>query len=659
MNANHARSLVAGFRAFDSLLREIEVALVPSPGSPFFGPPNDITPAQQTLLLAQIQELRAAIIDALTTLGIGVGPASGHVRSSITTRLTFADIALQEIAPKQLRGYGDLQAGDTATLQRVLGDMARRIRATRASLEKSADFHARIEMLENAPIDRDALSTLDAIVSRRGLVELRGLFDAVLAQLEQRVFEIAVFGRVSCGKSSLLNAALGIDVLPVGVTPVTAVPTRIERAEHEGVLALRFADGTEKRAALGAIADFVAEEQNPGNEKHVTRVTAYVASERIPEGVALVDTPGVAALGKAGSRETYAYLPRCDLGIVAIDAGASPSHEDVQLLRMLRDSSIEARVVVTKIDRLSASDREAQINFIRRELTAALDTDVSVHGVSSVGAEASLARAWFDDEIAPLAPRARSLAEASIHRKMKRIRDATVSSLRAAVGTTAIDDPKRKAIDTIAGEAERTLEKHLSKCEQLASAARDVAPVAIQRVARILGKRADADDATLDDAAASASNDATSAISAELIAARDRLRELLVEAGVTGAKDDLQVDVIGAPVVKMDIARSARVHAARWLPKPMRAHRLLVLLSGAIGTPLERNFSRFGAELRTWARRELDRLSQQFAAAIGPLRARHVSAEDRASVLEDLRALGDESNGEVAPVGNSAATITT
>ncbi len=648
MNANHVRSLVAGFRAFDSLLREIEVALVPSPGSPFFGPPNDITPAQQTLLLAQIQELRAAIVEALKTLGIGVGPALGHARTSITTRLTFADIALQEIAPNQLRGYGDLTAGDTATLQRVLGDMARRVRSTRASLEKSADFRARIEMLQDASVDRDALRTLDAIVSRRGLVELRGLFDAVLAQLEQRVFEIAVFGRVSCGKSSLLNAALGIDVLPVGVTPVTAVPTRIEHAEHDGALALRFADGTEKRAALDAIADFVTEERNPGNEKHVTRVTAYVASPRIPEDVALVDTPGVAALGKAGSRETYAYLPRCDLGIVAIDAGASPSHEDVQLLRMLRDSSIEARVVVTKIDRLSASERDAQINFIRRELTAALDAEVSVHGVSSVGTEAGLARAWFDEEIAPLAPRARSLAEASIHRKIARIRHATISSLRAAKDATANDDPNRKAIDTIAGEAERTLEKHLSKCEQLASAARDVAPVAIQRVARILREQVDADDAALDAAAASASREATSAISAELIAARDRLRELLVEAGVTGAKDDLQVDVLGAPVPTTDIARAARVRAARWLPKSMRAHRLLVLLSKAIGALLVRNFSRFGAELRAWARRELDRLSQQFAAAIGPLRARRVSAEDRESLLADLRALGDDATDPVA-----------
>ncbi|MEO8876063.1 MAG: hypothetical protein ABI461_10785, partial [Polyangiaceae bacterium] len=248
--------------------------------------------------------------------------------------------------------------------------------------------------------------------------------------------------------------------------------------------------------------------------------------------------------------------------------------------------------------------------------------------------------------------RARSLAEASIQRKMKRIRDATISSLRAALDTTANDDPKRIAIDTIAGEAERTLETHLSKCEQLASAARDVAPVAIQRVARALSEPVDADDRALDAAAASASQEATSAISAELIAARDRLRELLAEAGVTSTKDDLQVDVIGAPVATTDIARSARVRAPRWLPKSMRSNRLLVLLSDAIGAPLERNFSRFGAELRTWARRELDRLSQQFAAAIGPLRARRISAEDGESLLADLRALGDEA---IDPVGSSAA----
>jgi hypothetical protein len=47
------------------------------------------------------------------------------------------------------------------------------------------------------------------------------------AEQQAKSFEIALFGRVSSGKSSLLNAVLETNLLPIGVTPVTAVPTRI------------------------------------------------------------------------------------------------------------------------------------------------------------------------------------------------------------------------------------------------------------------------------------------------------------------------------------------------------------------------------------------------------------------------------------------------
>jgi hypothetical protein len=49
----------------------------------------------------------------------------------------------------------------------------------------------------------------------------------LLDRMESAAFEVGVFGRVSSGKSSLLNYILQTDVLPIGVTPVTAIPTRI------------------------------------------------------------------------------------------------------------------------------------------------------------------------------------------------------------------------------------------------------------------------------------------------------------------------------------------------------------------------------------------------------------------------------------------------
>ncbi|KXS54366.1 MAG: hypothetical protein AWU57_1262 [Marinobacter sp. T13-3] len=49
---------------------------------------------------------------------------------------------------------------------------------------------------------------------------------------------IPVVGAFSAGKSTLINRTLGIDYLPVGMPPETAIPTELRYAEHERVEAV-------------------------------------------------------------------------------------------------------------------------------------------------------------------------------------------------------------------------------------------------------------------------------------------------------------------------------------------------------------------------------------------------------------------------------------
>ena len=95
------------------------------------------------------------------------------------------------------------------------------------------DLPERLARLQAAPGSVAMLRLLDQIVMRWQLVEFRPTIDTIVQRLESPQFEIAVFGRVSSGKSSLLNHIAGSGVLPVGVTPVTAVPTRLVRGHPE------------------------------------------------------------------------------------------------------------------------------------------------------------------------------------------------------------------------------------------------------------------------------------------------------------------------------------------------------------------------------------------------------------------------------------------
>ena len=145
------------------------------------------------------------------------------------------------------------------------------------------------------------LTLLERVIGRWHLVEFRPLLDGIVRRLESPQYEIAVFGHVSSGKSSLLNHVAGMDVLPVGVTPVTAVPTRMVRGKPPLAI-ICFAETQPRQVPLERLADYASEEGNPGNSKHVTQILVRIPAPRLPEGVVLVDTPGVGSLALSRCR---------------------------------------------------------------------------------------------------------------------------------------------------------------------------------------------------------------------------------------------------------------------------------------------------------------------------------------------------------------------
>src|SRR5205823_11006938 len=91
----------------------------------------------------------------------------------------------------------------------------------------SSDQQQRLQQIDKTGDEIRLLSEIERIITAHGLVEFRGTLGMLLDRVEGAAFEVGVFGRVSSGKSSLLNYILQTDVLPIGVTPVTAIPTRI------------------------------------------------------------------------------------------------------------------------------------------------------------------------------------------------------------------------------------------------------------------------------------------------------------------------------------------------------------------------------------------------------------------------------------------------
>lgn len=203
---------------------------------------------------------------------------------------------------------------------------------------------------ELAPPDRTP--EVDVLVERLGELRLR----------------VLVVGAVKRGKSTLLNALLGREVLPTGVLPVTALVTAVRTVP--GVadsVAVRYLSGATRHVGLGALPGLVTEPGNPGNTRGVRDVAVTLGSGHLAGlAVELVDTPGVGSVFEHNTAAAQRAYESLDAVVVVLGADPPISAEDRDLLVSVAATSLRTFVVVNKADRLSAEDREPVRRFTER-----------------------------------------------------------------------------------------------------------------------------------------------------------------------------------------------------------------------------------------------------------------------------------------------------
>jgi GTP-binding protein EngB required for normal cell division len=427
----HQRHVRTTFQYIDKLLSEAEhtMADAGSP-SPFRMHSDDTTPIQRKVTHDYILRIREAMRRVMEELNIPPSePHSGAVWAA-AINLMFCSISLNELTPERMRAYGPLSSEAADRLDGIRAELDGLVAKLRTYLGKGAggDLQQRLQQLGETGDEIRLLSEIERIVAAHGLVEFRGTLSMLLDRMESAAFEVGVFGRVSSGKSSLLNYILQTDVLPIGVTPVTAIPTRISHGPIAEA-GIEFAEAQPQIIPLSELSEFATEQKNPGNKKHVTRIFVKLPSERLREGVTFVDTPGLGSLAVAGAEETNAYLPRCDLGIVLIDASAGLTQDDLIVVQALYQAGAGAMVLISKADLFSPADREQLIAYVRANLRSQLHAEPAVHAVSIFGADSALCDRWFESELRPFHAQHHDLAITSQKRKIGGLREAVVGAL--------------------------------------------------------------------------------------------------------------------------------------------------------------------------------------------------------------------------------------
>jgi len=124
LSVAHQRRLLASARYADKLLSDIEAILAASESrSPFPKYRPDFTPHQARLIRNHIARLRDHLVRVLEGIGVERGEARFGSLHSIRVNLTFVGIAVHEMGPGYLRGYGAFSEETAAGLRGVCAEL--------------------------------------------------------------------------------------------------------------------------------------------------------------------------------------------------------------------------------------------------------------------------------------------------------------------------------------------------------------------------------------------------------------------------------------------------------------------------------------------------------------------------------------------------------
>jgi ribosome biogenesis GTPase A len=263
---------------------------------------------------------------------------------------------------------------------------------------------------------REVLGRLADLAATTGLESTaHDIRQVRIPKLDQGRFSLVVLGEFNHGKSTLINALLGLTdpwatgaspeqsatepLLPVGITPTTAVLALIRHGERVVSEAV-FEDGRREIIDQDKLADWLTVAGAQARNESLSHVEIEHPAPFLRESITVVDTPGVNDINEQRADITYGYVPRADAALFLLDATQILTASERRFIeeRILRSCRERLVFVVSKADLLNDADLEEATQFARQHLSGM----VSAPAVFPVSAKRALAGDWTGSRLPPL-----------------------------------------------------------------------------------------------------------------------------------------------------------------------------------------------------------------------------------------------------------------
>lgn len=138
LNEHHRRRLLVSCQYIDRLLSSIESAIADRTASAFPKYIQDMSVQERNELRERAANLRAQLLEFLQRWGIATPEPAISARHSVLTSLSYVDIAVEELKPRYLGGYGAVPSALVPELTGSVEDLQSAVKSTISTIKRAS-----------------------------------------------------------------------------------------------------------------------------------------------------------------------------------------------------------------------------------------------------------------------------------------------------------------------------------------------------------------------------------------------------------------------------------------------------------------------------------------------------------------------------------------
>lgn len=210
----------------------------------------------------------------------------------------------------------------------------------------------------------ELLNNIIALLSKSKNAKIIERYKGDIKRLEDRKIKwdknkirVGIIGITSSGKSTLINAILGKEILSAAVVPSTNRMTSCFYGDKDCVK-IHFIDGDSKKLNdFSKIKHYTNEVFNKNNERKVDFVEIYTNSFDINKDIELIDTPGLDAYGLEEHQKLTLdiILPTVDSCIYVTTLKTNSDESSMEILNKISEYKYPLIAVQNMLDSVKAS----------------------------------------------------------------------------------------------------------------------------------------------------------------------------------------------------------------------------------------------------------------------------------------------------------------